>query len=513
VSQDTYERAREALSFIPPEDRELWVRMAMAIKSEFGDPGFDLWDEWSRAAESYNAASAKSVWKGIKEAGRITIASLFYEARQHGWTPSGGYQPRELNDDERGERECRMREAEEERKQENARAREQGRLIYKNAGSPSSHVYLKERKHVEPTDTLRQIPQEIARRILGYDPQANEEKLVGNLLVAPLKAGADFVGVELIDGEGRKTVPFGTATKGAYWSPESLPDGDGDGRRVLIGEGVATMLSARAACPGDVCIAARFAGNLPSVAEAMRQHYPNARIVILGERGGGFRFAERAARACNGLLGDFVSDANDLHQAQGLEAVRVVIGAATEPPEETPQDAPQRAQRQPDISEAQPEGENAPQADSDGWREPEPLFGGGKPDPYPLDAWPGIAGAAIREVLEFAQCPPALAAHGALTAMSIVTQGLANVRRPGGLQGPISIYSLMLCESGERKSSVDEKFLAGIRAWESERFEADKLQVKQYLNDLDAWKATREGLLNKIKRASERGPQQEGKAK
>lgn len=358
MTQDTYERAREALSFIPPEDRDVWVRMAMAIKSEFADTGFDLWDEWSRGAENYNAAAAKSVWKGIKEAGRITIASLFYEAKQNGWTPGGSYQPREMNDDERGERERRMREAEEQRKQENARAKEHGRLLYKHAGSPNSHVYLKERKHVEPTETLRQIPLAIACKILGYEPQANEEKLVGNLLVVPLKAGADFVGVELIDSDGRKTVPFGTATKGAYWSPESLPDGDGAGRRVLIGEGVATMLSARAAFPGDVCIAGRFAGNLPAVGEAMRRLYPQARIVILGERGGGWKFAVRAAQLAGALLADFGSDANDVHQAQGLDAVRVVIGAAQEPPQEALQDARPVA----DVSQGQPEAENAPTA-------------------------------------------------------------------------------------------------------------------------------------------------------
>jgi putative DNA primase/helicase len=154
-----------------------------------------------------------------------------------------------------------------------------------------------------------------------------------------LKAGADFAGVELIDDQGRKSTPYGTAAKGAYWSPEPLPDGDGADRRVLIGEGVATMLSARQALPGDVCIAARFAGNLPAVAEAMRNRYPQARLVILGERGGGWRFAERAARVCGGLLADFTGDANDLHKLQGLDAVRVVIGAAQEPTEDALQDA------------------------------------------------------------------------------------------------------------------------------------------------------------------------------
>ena len=28
--------------------RETWIRVGMAIKSEFGDAGFDCWDRWSQ---------------------------------------------------------------------------------------------------------------------------------------------------------------------------------------------------------------------------------------------------------------------------------------------------------------------------------------------------------------------------------------------------------------------------------------------------------------------------------
>ena len=59
-------RVREALSYIDPHDRGTWVRMAMALKNEFGDAGFDLWDEWGQRAENYEAGAARAVWKGIK---------------------------------------------------------------------------------------------------------------------------------------------------------------------------------------------------------------------------------------------------------------------------------------------------------------------------------------------------------------------------------------------------------------------------------------------------------------
>jgi hypothetical protein len=40
-------RIREALQFIPASDRDTWVKMGMAIKSEVGDAGFALWEGWS----------------------------------------------------------------------------------------------------------------------------------------------------------------------------------------------------------------------------------------------------------------------------------------------------------------------------------------------------------------------------------------------------------------------------------------------------------------------------------
>lgn len=45
-------RVARALSYVSPDDRELWVRIAMAVKSELGESGFDVWDAWSQGAET-----------------------------------------------------------------------------------------------------------------------------------------------------------------------------------------------------------------------------------------------------------------------------------------------------------------------------------------------------------------------------------------------------------------------------------------------------------------------------
>ena len=59
------ERVRSALQFIDPHNRDAWVKMAFAIKSEFGDDGFDLWDDWG-SAHPRPASEVKATWKSAK---------------------------------------------------------------------------------------------------------------------------------------------------------------------------------------------------------------------------------------------------------------------------------------------------------------------------------------------------------------------------------------------------------------------------------------------------------------
>ncbi|QRX83264.1 PriCT-2 domain-containing protein [Glaciimonas sp. PAMC28666] len=78
-------KAAGALSFVPPHDRDLWVKMGMAVKAEFAEDGFDAWDAWSQGAESYSEKSARAVWRSIGTSGKIGIGTLFHEAAANGW--------------------------------------------------------------------------------------------------------------------------------------------------------------------------------------------------------------------------------------------------------------------------------------------------------------------------------------------------------------------------------------------------------------------------------------------
>jgi putative DNA primase/helicase len=75
----------QALSFIPADDRDTWIKCGMAIKAELGDAGFDAWDWWSAAADNYRARDAAASWRSFKASDGVGIGTLFHTAKQNGY--------------------------------------------------------------------------------------------------------------------------------------------------------------------------------------------------------------------------------------------------------------------------------------------------------------------------------------------------------------------------------------------------------------------------------------------
>lgn len=525
--QHTPETIRSALSYIPPDcDHESWVRMAMATKSALGDAGFDIWDEWSQgAAAKYDARTAATTWKHIDANGKVTAGTLFHEAGLHGFNIKNAGAPRIMTQAEIVERD-RLSAASTAKEAKNAEeAQRKAAQLWREALlSALDNPYLK-RKGVASVNGLREIRDHHARQILGYTPRQGDEELAGALLVVPIKRDGELVSVELIDGEGRKHCIFGSKVSGAYWAAPGLPTpSDFVEPRLCIGEGVATMLSIREATDLLV-VAARYAGNLEQVALGMKALYPKAHIVIAGDRGNGQAQAEAAAR--NPKVGGFLAlpvfaegapdgakDFNDLHRARGVDAVRACIEAARA------SDAPPTTVRTTEVSAPQPLSLNrtgvvleAKTGTVTAWPEPFPLLAEAQSKNYPLDALPGAIGEAVREVVGFVQCPGALAACSALSAVSLVIQGLVNVRRAEGLSGPTSLYLLAIAESGERKTTCDGHFLNAIRAWEAEQADVMAPEIAKHCAKLKAWEARCDGIVASIKERSRKDQPSEAEAR
>lgn len=82
------ETVREALSHIIDDTYETWYKFAGALRSEFGDAGFDLFDEWSSRSSKYNAGEVRKKWEQAEGITGFGVGTVFWHAKQGGWRQS-----------------------------------------------------------------------------------------------------------------------------------------------------------------------------------------------------------------------------------------------------------------------------------------------------------------------------------------------------------------------------------------------------------------------------------------
>lgn len=350
----TPELIRAALSHIPANlPRDEWAKVGMAIKGEYPDDvGRGLFEAWSATAEGYDASATASTWRSIKGRGGVTIASLLYIAKQHGFElPKPDKPPAAFNAFDLARSTAERQQAAEheaERQQAaHAAAAEAASALWDAASPTGASAYL-ERKGVQAYG-LRFMPDGTA-----LVPLRDADGVLWNVQrIAPERPakGTD----KLFQKGGRKS---------GLWHMLGDPVG---AAVVLAGEGYATCASLHEAGGWPVAVAFD-AGNLVHVARELRRLYPAALLVLCGDddrateaRTGtntGRVKAMAAARAVAGaggavavfpvgLEGD-ASDFNDMHQAQGLAAVRAAVQAAIDAAAIQPPAHERKARQRPD---------------------------------------------------------------------------------------------------------------------------------------------------------------------
>lgn len=360
------ERARAALSFLNADDRDVWVRAGMAIKSEFGADGFDLWDAWGSTGEGHKAKTAQSVWKGMKAGGSRTIATLFYDAKSAGWKDDVKYKKptREEIDARKKFQAERQALAAAQEAEEHAQAAQHAQRLWDAAAPATAHPYLT-RKGVQAhglrvgkwervddetgevivtTDSALLVPMRDKRRNLhslqAIYPEANGSKLY-------LRQGA----------------------KRGNFHPIGKPQKDDEGRLVFVlAEGYATCASVHEST-GHMALVCFDVSNLLPVAQALRESQPDAVILFAADNdtitdgNPGVTHARKAAEIVGGRVAVPVRSANpeqkcdfnDLHAAEGPEAVAAFIQAALVGP------APAEPEPEPDLEpESDPEPSDEP---------------------------------------------------------------------------------------------------------------------------------------------------------
>jgi putative DNA primase/helicase len=321
---------RAALAHIPASlAREDWARVGMAIKSEFPDAtGQDLFEAWSATAEGHDPRATRSTWRSIKAGGGVGIGTLLHLAKEHGFVlPKASEAPAAPSPEVLAQRErerVERHQAEQARQQAaHAAAALDAAAQWDAASDTGASPYLA-RKGVQ-AHGVRFAPD-------------------GCLLMPLRDAAGDLWNLQRIaperpaDGTDKLFLKGGRKSGLWHWC------GDPAGASVLlIAEGYATAASLHQATGRPVAVAFD-AGNLAHVAKALRQQHRAALLVLCGDddaateaRTGtntGRVKAEAAARAVRGLavfpegLPDGGSDFNDMHQAQGLQAVGACVEAA-----------------------------------------------------------------------------------------------------------------------------------------------------------------------------------------
>lgn len=83
VSPQVVADLRSALRHMPSDDRHLWVRMGMALKT-LGAVGRGLWLDWSATSDKHDPKADPKKWNGFK-ATRTGYQAVFAEAQRQGW--------------------------------------------------------------------------------------------------------------------------------------------------------------------------------------------------------------------------------------------------------------------------------------------------------------------------------------------------------------------------------------------------------------------------------------------
>lgn len=121
--------------------------------------------------------------------------------------------------------------------------------------------------------------------------------------------------------------------------------------------------------------------------------------------------------------------------------------------------------------------------------------------PFPLNAFPPVMGGAIHDVWARTKAPIPLIASSVLSASALACQRRYEVRLPFGAISPLSLFMLLVANSGERKSAADALVYSVIRQIEKEHRIEFEEQREIHRQKIASWSAVDKALQQNILRA------------
>lgn len=328
---------RAALKYCNPDvPRDEWARIGMAIKSEFGQAGFSLFEEWSKSSDKYREIDIRDTWKSIHGTGGVRIGTLIAEAM------ASGFRFDEAERKPISEAEIAARQAQREREDAEAKAKldadraeaaARAEKIWGDAVDAEDHPYLAK------------------KQVRAFGLRIGTWRGAHNALLLPLRLiDGSLVSLQaifenaspILKGRDRDYL-YNGQKRGAFHMLGDKPSGSTP--IILIGSGYATCASAHMAT-GYSTAAVFDDGNMRTVANMLRHEYPHAVIVMLADNdcwhadqaapNSGLVSSKQAAQTAAAMIAvpkfrdtsSKPTDFNDLHVLEGLDAVRAQIQAA-----------------------------------------------------------------------------------------------------------------------------------------------------------------------------------------
>lgn len=375
----TIDDVKNALSYLDCEDTDIWLRAGMAIKSEFGGDGFDIWNDWSQGDSRYKQKEALARWKSFKGSsarGSVSIGTILHWAFQKGFKIERPELTAEQKTEFAKEQEARRqraaeqaaRDAENEKRwyQAVANVSQQMLALLKAVGSspylgkkkihscgclfPSEPFLLDFkpdftidiiRGHEAINNVFTRIKQNKAAGLADADSIVYVKR--GSILIPLFNEAGELRNFQIIYNDGKTKRFLNNGQKSGLWffitSGKSSPDSP-----LIFCEGFATGASDHMATGWDVVVTFD-AGNMPAVAEKFKTD--PRRKIFAGDndwetaldpkkKNTGLVKSREAAAIAGGVfcIPQFVGDAtglsdfNDLHVTAGLDVVRAQLVAA-----------------------------------------------------------------------------------------------------------------------------------------------------------------------------------------
>lgn len=318
----TLDIVESAIHSISPEDRDTWIKVGMALKGEFGDAAYTIWDAWSQSGSSYNEQSARSSWKSFKSGGSITIGTFIHLATLHGFT----FPKEELTPEQKLERQQAAEQRKKDARRQQALQREEDKRNAREAALRAEQMWS---DRLLPEGNAGYLSVKNVKAYgLRYSPKGSA--------VLPLVDNENKVhGLQFLRPNGDKRFwPKGMKVTGHYF--QIGPDPVSADSPIIESESYGTGASIHEAT-GHTVFVAFNAGNLMAVAKCIKERFPRNQLIVAADddyqtQGNpGVTKARKVIKKYNGMMAIPVfqnrkdegwTDFNDLHAQEGLVAVK-----------------------------------------------------------------------------------------------------------------------------------------------------------------------------------------------